>query len=100
MTDNLILYELQKTHEAPTNTKEEHTLIFRMIISTEKFYISEPIIKTSKINLIRLSVYKSVFNKNRRNNHFLYHCSCSNSNSNSSSDINKAILTFYQMHMN
>ena len=31
MTDNLILYELQKIHEAITTTKEEHTLSIRMI---------------------------------------------------------------------
>ena len=35
MTDNLILYELQKIHEALTKTKEEHTLNFRMIKPTE-----------------------------------------------------------------
>ena len=30
MTDNLILYELQKIQEALTKTKEEHTLNIRM----------------------------------------------------------------------
>ena len=35
MTDNLILYELQKKHEALTKTKKEHTLNFRMIKPTE-----------------------------------------------------------------
>ena len=36
MTDNLILYELQKIHETLTKTKEEHTLNLRMIKPTEK----------------------------------------------------------------
>ena len=72
MTDNLILYELQKIHEALTKTKEEHTLNFRMIKPTEKFNFSEPILNTTKLGLIRLSVYNSVFNVNRRNNQFLY----------------------------
>ena len=72
MTDNLILYELQKIHDALTKTKEEHTLNFRMIKPTEKFNFSEPILNTTKLSLIRLSVYKSVFNVNRRNIQFLY----------------------------
>ena len=72
MTDNLILYELQKIHEALTKTKEEHTLNFRMIKPTEKFNFSEPILNTTKSGLIRLSFYNSVFNVNRRNNQFLY----------------------------
>ena len=72
MTDNLILYELQIIHEALTKTKEEHTLNFRMIKPTEKFNFSEPILNTTKLGLIRLSVYNSVFNVNRRNNQFLY----------------------------
>ena len=72
MTDNLILWELQKIHEALTKTKEEHTLKFRMIKSTEKFNFSEPILNTTKLGLIRLSVYNSVFNVNRNNNQFLY----------------------------
>ena len=72
MTDNLILWELQKIHEALTKTKEEHTLKFRMIRSTEKFNFSEPILNTTKLGLIRLSVYNSVFNVNRGNNQFLY----------------------------
>ena len=71
MTDNLILHELQNIHEA-TKTKEEHTLNFRMIKPTEKFTFSEPILNTTKLGLIRLSVYNSVFNVNRRNNQFLY----------------------------
>ena len=29
MTDNLVLWELQKKHEALTTTKEEHTLSFK-----------------------------------------------------------------------
>ena len=57
MTDNLVLWELQKIHEALTKTKEEHTLNFRMIKSTEKFNFSEPILNTTNLGLIRLSVY-------------------------------------------
>ena len=72
MTDNLILYELQNIHEALTKTKEEYTLNFRMIKPTEKFNFSEPILNTTKLGLIRLSVYNSVFNVNRRNNQFVY----------------------------
>ena len=72
MTDNLILYELQKIHETRTKTKEEHTLNFRMIKPTEKFNFNEPILNTTKLSLIRLSVYNSVINVNRGNNHFLY----------------------------
>ena len=72
MSDNLILYELQKINETLTKTKEEHTLNFRMIKPTEKFNFSEPILNSSKLGLIRLSVYNSVFNVNRRNNQFLY----------------------------
>ena len=80
-TDSLVLRELQNIHEALTKTKEEHTLNFRMIKPTEKFNFSEPILNTTKLGLIRLSVYNSVFNVNRRNNQFLY----------SNSNINKAI---------
>ena len=72
MAVNLILYELQNINEALTKTKEEHTLNFRMIKPTEKFNFSEPILNTTKLGLIRLSVYNSVFNVNRRNNQFLY----------------------------
>ena len=72
MTDNLILYELQKTHETLTKTKEEHTLNFRMIKPSEKFNFNETILNTTKLCLIRLSVYNSVFNVNRGNNQFLY----------------------------
>ena len=43
-----------------------------MIKRTEKFYFSEPILNTTKLGLIRLSVYNSVFNVNRRNNQFIY----------------------------
>ena len=71
-SDNLILWELQKIHEALTKTKEEHTLNFRIIKPTEKFNFSEPILNSSKLGLIRLSVYNSVFNVNRKNNQFLY----------------------------
>ena len=72
MTDSLILWELQKIHDALTKTKEEHTLNFRMIKPTEKFNFSEPILNTSKLGLIRLSVYNSVFNVNRMNNQLIY----------------------------
>ena len=72
MTDNLFLCELQKIHETPTKTKEEHTLNFRMIKPTDKFNFSEPILNSSKLGLIRLFVYNSVFNVNRRNNQSLY----------------------------
>ena len=71
MTDNLILWELQKVHEALTKTKKEHTLNFRMIRPAEEFNLNEPIFH-SKLGLIRLSVYNSVFIVNRRNNQFLY----------------------------
>ena len=71
-TDSLMLRELQNIQDALTKTKEEHTLNFRMIKPTENFNFSEPILKTSKLGLIRLSVYNSVFNVNRKNNQFLY----------------------------
>ena len=71
-TDSLMLRELQNIHDALTKTKEEYTLNFRMIKPTEKFNFSEPILNTTKLGLIRLSVYNSVFNVNRRNNQFLY----------------------------
>ena len=72
MTDSLILRELQNIHEALTKIKEEHTINFRMIKPTEKFNFSEPILNSSKLGLIRLSVYNSVLNVNRRNNQFIY----------------------------
>ena len=43
-----------------------------MIKATEKINISEPILNTTTLGLIRLSVYNSVFNVNRRKNQFLY----------------------------
>ena len=43
-----------------------------MIKPTEKFNFSESILNSSKLSLIRLSVYNSVFNVNRGNNQFLY----------------------------
>ena len=43
-----------------------------MIKPAEKFNFSEPILNSSKLGLIRLSVFNSVFNVNRRNNQFLY----------------------------
>ena len=72
MTDNLILYELQTIHDAVTKTKVEHTLNFRIIKPTEKFNFSEPILNSSKLEIIRSSVYNSVFFVNRRNKQFLY----------------------------
>ena len=72
MTDNLILWELKKIHKSLIKTEEEHTLNFGMIKPIEKFKFSEPIFDTTKLGLIRLSVYNSEFNVNRRNNQFLY----------------------------
>ena len=43
-----------------------------MIKPTEKFNFNEPILNTTKLGLIRLSVHNSVLNVNRRNNQFLY----------------------------
>ena len=43
-----------------------------MIKPTEKFNFSETIFNTTKLGLIRLSVYNSVFNVNRNNNQFLF----------------------------
>ena len=43
-----------------------------MIKPTEKFNFSEPILNTSKLGLIKLSGYSSVFNVNGRKNQFLY----------------------------
>ena len=64
-------YKITNVHP-PIKTKEEYTLNFRMIKPTEKFNFSEPILNTTKLGLIRLSVYNSVFNVNRRNIQFLY----------------------------
>ena len=64
MTDNLVLWQLQKIHEALFTTKEEHTLKYRMIKPTEKFNFSEHIINATNLGLIRLSVYNSVLNVN------------------------------------
>ena len=49
MTENLILWELQKIHDALINTKVEHTLNFRMIKPTEKINFNEPILISSKL---------------------------------------------------
>ena len=62
MTDNLIVWKLQKIYETLTKTKEEHTLNLRMIKPKDKFNFSEPILNTTKLGLIRLSVYHSMFN--------------------------------------
>ena len=61
-----------KIHEGLTKTKEKHTVNFRMIRPTEQFNFSAPIINRTKFGLFKLSSYSSVFNVNRRNNHFLY----------------------------
>ena len=52
MTDNLILYELQKIQEALTTAKEEHIFNFRKIKPTEKFNFKEPILNKTKLGLI------------------------------------------------
>ena len=72
MSDNLILYEPQKINETLTKVKEKHIHNVGMIKPTEKFNFSEPKLNSSKLGLIRLSVYNSVFNVNRRSSHFLY----------------------------
>ena len=72
MTDDLILWELQKITKELTKNKDEHTLNFRMMRPTERFHFNEPILNTSKLGLIRLPVYNSVFNKTERNNRFIY----------------------------
>ena len=43
-----------------------------MLKPTEKFNFGKPIRNTAKLGLIRLSVYNSVLNVNRRNKQFLY----------------------------
>ena len=43
-----------------------------MVKSTERVYFSERRFNTTKLRLIRLSVYDSVLNVNERNNPFLY----------------------------
>ena len=43
-----------------------------MLKPTEKFNFSVPILNTSKLGLIRLSVYNSVFNVNRMNIQLIY----------------------------
>ena len=43
-----------------------------MIKPTEKFNLSEPKLNTTKLGLIRLSVYNSVFNITERNNEFIF----------------------------
>ena len=70
MTDNLILCELQKIHEDQTTNKEKHILTLRMIKPTEKFNFNETVLNTTKLGLIRLSVYSSLFNENKLNTQF------------------------------
>ena len=72
MTDKLIPYERQRIHEALTKTKKEHTVNVRTIDSTQRFNFSEPILKTTTLGLIKISVYHSVFNVNKGNKQFLY----------------------------
>ena len=72
MTDSLILWELQKITKELTKTKEEHSLNFRTIKPTEKINFSEPILNTTKLGLIKLSVYNSVFKITERNNQFIF----------------------------
>ena len=43
-----------------------------MIKPNERFHFNNPIINTTKIGLIRLSVYNSVFNITERNNQFMF----------------------------
>ena len=43
-----------------------------MIKTNERFYFNNPILKTTKMGLIRLSVYNSVFNITERNNQFKF----------------------------
>ena len=71
-TSSSILYELRKINETLSKTKEEHTLNLRMIKPTEKFNFCEAILNTTKLGLIRLSVYDSVFNITERNNQFIF----------------------------
>ena len=71
-TSSLFLYELRKINETLSKTKEEHTLNLRMIKPTEKFIFNEPILNSSKLGLIILSVYYSVFNITERNNQFIF----------------------------
>ena len=69
MTDNFItggatllkLWELQKINKDLTKTKDEHTLNFRIIKPNERFHFNNPILNKTKMGLIRLSVYNSVF---------------------------------------
>ena len=72
MTDNLILSGLQNIHEAIIKTKEEHTPNYRMIKPTEKLNFSEPILITTKLSLIKLSVYNSVLDIIMNINQFLF----------------------------
>ena len=96
MTDNLILYELQKVHETLTKTKEEHTLNFR-IKSSERFNFSEPILKAIRLGLFKLSVHNSVFNVFWRRSQFLYDSSRSNINETLTS-YSKLILVSYELN--
>ena len=69
--NNLVLWELQKITKELTKTKDEHKLNFRTI-TNERFQLNDTIINTSKLGLVRLSVYNLVFNITERNNQFLY----------------------------
>ena len=67
MMDYLLLWELQKIHDALTKSKDEHTLNFRVTKLTERIHFIEPMLNTTKFGLIRLSVNNSVFNKIENN---------------------------------
>ena len=69
---SLILWELQKITKELTKTKDEQTLNFRTIKPNERFHFNNPILNTTKMGLIRLSVYNSVFNITERNNQFKF----------------------------
>ena len=73
MTDNnLILWELQNITKELTKTKDENTLNLRMKRPTENFHFNEPILNNSKLGLIKLSVYNSVFYIIEINGNFIY----------------------------
>ena len=76
---SLMLWELQKITKELTKTEDEHTLNFRMIIQmrmiiqdNSRFHFYNPILNTTKMGLIRLSVYNSVLNITERNNQFKF----------------------------
>ena len=68
---NRFLWELQKIIIETTKIKDEYTLNFRMKRPTERFHFNDPMLITSKLGLIILSVYNSVFNITERKNNFI-----------------------------